>query len=110
MDEVSRQIGELRGRLDTFERDLSKELGEHAQSLDHIQASVTQIETRLAVKDNSLVGKLSQVLENSLIKIVGAGFVTVVLISITNHYQSQLDELKAQVTKTMTVVKEREIK
>lgn len=113
--EIYKQIGELTGRFNTFEANMSKEFSEVKQAireqnnvpypvfekhvLEHtkLAARVDAVEDTLKIKEHTITGKLAQFLDSAIVKIIGTGVVGVVLFAIYLNYQAQIDSISEKV-------------
>lgn len=117
--EIYKQIGELTGRFNTFEQNMSNQFNEVKQAIKdqsvvpysvydkHVESSdkaisvlredVDNIQDNLNIRANSLSGKLDIFLDNTVVKIIGSSFVGLVLIVIYWSYQKQIDNITQMV-------------
>ena len=117
--ETYKQIGELTGRFNTFEANMSKEFSEVKQAIREqnnvpypvfekhvldseskhtkLVARVDAVEDTLKIKEATITGKLVQFLDSAIVKIIGTGVVGVVLFAIYLNYQAQIDSISEKV-------------
>lgn len=113
--EIYKQIGELTGRFNTFEANMSKEFSEVKQAIREqnnvpypvfekhvleseskhtkLAARVDAVEDTLKIKEATITGKLAQFLDSAIVKIIGTGVVGVVLFAMYLNYQAQIDSI-----------------
>lgn len=137
MDELSRSVGEIKGRLDTMEKtitsemtDLRKaidnisavpigvyeerqkeidaELQQHDLSLKGIEEDINQLNIRLDRRKLSLSGRVADFLDDAVVKTIGGGLLVIVLLAIYSSYQGQIKEIEAEIEHTTNIVRDME--
>lgn len=113
--EIYSKIGELTGRFNTFEENMTNQFKEVKQAirdqnnvpypvfekhvLEHgkLVARVESVEDALKIKEHTITGKLAQFLDSAIVKIIGTGIVGAVLFAIYINYQAQIDSISEKV-------------
>lgn len=116
---IYEQLGELKGRFNTFEQNMSTQFAEVKQAIKeqsvvpysiydkHVETSDTRyeklrtdieiIKDTLQIKEHTITGRVATFLDNAIVKIIGTGLITVLLIGVYLNYQKQIDTLTRKV-------------
>lgn len=129
MDEMSRSVGEIQGRLDLLEQNITREIEDLRKSIDNISAvpvsefqakseqlsdemhrneddlqviskRISDLDNRLTKHESSLSWKVGEFFDNAIVKAVGVGFLAVAVLSLYVSYNSQISKLKSEIQKT----------
>lgn len=129
MDEMSRSVGEIQGRLDLLEQNITREIDDLRKSIDNISAvpvsefqakseqlsdemhrneddlqviskRISDLDNRLTKHESSLSWKVGEFFDNAIVKAVGVGFLAVAVLSLYVSYNSQISKLKSEIQKT----------
>ena len=129
MDEMSRSVGEIQGRLDLLEQNITRELEDLRKSINNISAvpvsefqakseqlsdemhkneddlqgisrRISDLDNRLTKHESSLSWKIGEFFDNAIVKAIGAGFIVVAVLALYVSYDSQISKLKAEIQKT----------
>lgn len=133
MDEMSRSVGEIQGRLDLLERNITRELEDLRESINNISAvpmsefqtrskqlsdelhrneddlqniskRISDLDRRLTQRESSLSWKIGEFFDNAIVKAVGVGFIVIAVLSLYASYGSQISKLEAEIQKTNQVI------
>ena len=137
MDELSRSVGEIKGRLDTMEKTITSEMTELRKAIDNISAvpisvyeerqkeidaelqqhdlslkgiaeDINQLNSRLDKRRLSLSGRVADFLDDAVVKTIGGGLLVIVLLAIYSSYQGQIKEIEAEIEHTTNIVRDME--
>lgn len=137
MDELSRSVGEIKGRLDTMEKtitsemaglrkaidnisavpisvyeerqkEIDTELQQHELSLKGIAEDINQLNSRLDKRSLSLTGRVADFLDDAVVKAIGGGLLVIVLLAIYSSYQGQIKDIEAELEHTTNIVRDME--
>lgn len=129
MDEMSRSVGEIQGRLDLLEQNITREIEDLRKSINNISAvpvsefqakseqlsdemhrneddlqviskRISDLDNRLTKHESSLSWKIGEFFDNAIVKAVGVGFVVIAVLSLYVSYDSQISKLEAEIQKT----------
>lgn len=129
MDEMSRSVGEIQGRLDLLEQNITREIEDLRKSINNISAvpvsefqakseqlsdemhrneddlqviskRISDLDNRLTKHESSLSWKVGEFFDNAIVKAVGVGFLAVAVLSLYVSYNSQISKLKSEIQKT----------
>lgn len=129
MDEMSRSVGEIQGRLDLLEQNITREIDDLRKSINNISAvpasefqakseqlsdemhrneddlqviskRISDLDNRLTKHESSLSWKVGEFFDNAIVKAVGVGFLAVAVLSLYVSYNSQISKLKSEIQKT----------
>lgn len=139
MDEMSRSVGEIQGRLDQLEQNITRELEDLRKSINNISAvpvsefqakseqlsdelhrsednlqdiskRMSELDKRLTKHESSLSWKIGEFFDNAIVKAVGVGFIVIAVISLYATYDSQISRLEAELQKTNQAISSSEDK
>lgn len=117
--EIYRQIGELTGRFNTFERNMDKQFLELKRTIreqsvvpypvfekyvTNTQKDITSLKSRvnlvedtLKIREATITGKLAHFLDSAIVKVIGGGVILGVVFIVYLNYQSQINTLEQQI-------------
>ena len=139
MDELSRSVGEIKGRLDTMEKTITSEMTELRKAIDNISAvpisvyeerqkeidtelqqhdlslkgiaeDINQLNSRLDRRKLSLSGRIADFFDDAVVKAIGGGLLAIVLFTIYSSCQSQIKDIEAELERTTNIVSSMEDK
>lgn len=139
MDELSRSVGEIKGRLDTMEKTITSEMTELRKAIDNISAvpisvyedrqkeidaelqqhdlslksiaeDISQLNSRLDRRKLSLSGRIADFFDDAVVKAMGGGLLLVVVLAVYSSYQSQIKEIEAELQHTTNIIRNMEDK
>ena len=130
--EIYKQLGELQGRFNTFEQNMAREFADikqtikeqsvvpygvyeartkatdtihanHEERLKGLEGKVDGIEDNLQIREHTVTGKIAAFLDSAIVKVVGTGVVSLVLLAVYWNYQSQIEQLTKKVNEVEQV-------
>jgi len=124
--EMYKQLGELQGRFNTFETNVTQQFNEVKQAIkeqsvvpysvyeartkatdlihvsheDRLVAAedkIDHIQDAMDIREHTVTSKVAAFLDNAIVKIIGTGVITVVIFGVYLNYQKQIDSLQQKV-------------
>lgn len=133
--EIYKQLGELKGRFNTFENNMKQEFVElkqtikeqsvvpygiyearvkatdiihqnHEDRLKSIEGKVDVVEDTLQIREHTTTGKLAVFLDNAIVKVIGGSVILLVIAAMYYANQSQIKSLESQIDSKPVIIQQ----